>query len=129
MGAGLLLVAALVVVAKLNSTSVKAAQTPPAASRPSAAAQSVATPTVPGQITSGVWLVGTDVQPGTYRTPGPATGETYCFWSRHSSASGGLLDDIIASDGAQPGHQMVVTIAATDVLFRTNDCAPFVKVG
>lgn len=80
----------------------------------------------PGQISDGVWIVGTDVQPGTYRSAGPVDG--YCMWSRHSSVSGGPFDDIIASDGRRDG-QVVVTIAATDALFRTSGCAPFSKVG
>lgn len=37
------------------------------------------------------------------------------------------MDAIIASDGGETGHQMVVTIAASDKLFRTT-CAPFTKV-
>lgn len=81
----------------------------------------------PGQIASGVWLVGTDIQPGTYRSPGPLPGDRYCMWSRHSSLAGGPMDGILASDGGGPGHQMIVTIAASDRLFRTT-CAAFTKV-
>lgn len=80
-----------------------------------------------GQIGEGVWFVGSDVQPGTYRSTGSVDGR-HCLWSRHDTAAGGPMDGIIASDGSFDG-QMVVTIEATDVLFRTNDCAPFAPVG
>ena len=80
---------------------------------------------VAGQIPSGVWLVGVDVQPGTYRSTGSEG--RYCMWSRHSSHAGGPMDNIIASDGRDSG-QMVVTIQPGDALFRTNGCAPFTKI-
>lgn len=81
-----------------------------------------------GQIGEGVWLVGSDVQPGTYRSAGAVDGG-YCMWSRRSSAAGGSLDDIIASDGSYDAQQMIVTIEPGDVLFRTRGCAPFTPVG
>ena len=73
-----------------------------------------------------VLLVGTDIAPGTYRTQGAVDG--YCMCSRHSSASGGSMDDIIASDGARSG-QLIVTIEPTDVRFRTRGCAPWERIG
>lgn len=80
-----------------------------------------------GRIGDGVWLVGADVQPGTYRSTGPS-GDGYCMWSRHDSAAGGPMDGIIASDGDFDSRQMIVTIESSDVLFRTSGCAPFEKV-
>ena len=74
-----------------------------------------------------VLFVGSDIAPGTYRTSGSANGD-YCMWSRHSSASGGPMQDIIASDGAYSG-QMIVTVERSDVLFRTRGCAPWERVG
>lgn len=119
------LFAGIIFVNKMNA--VETAANPqlahPRSVQTSASAPSAAT----GEIGPGVWLVGSDVQPGTYRTTGPASGQRYCFWSRHSNTSGGPLDDIIASDGASSG-QMIVTIKASDKLFRTNDCSPFVKI-
>jgi hypothetical protein len=81
-----------------------------------------------GQIGPGEWLVGTDVQPGTYRSDGPAEPGGYCMWSRKDAAGAGPLDNIIASDGSYDAGQMLVTIAATDVVFRTRGCAPFQPV-
>lgn len=96
------------------------------AQRSTVAAAAPALP--PGQIGEGVWLVGTDVAPGTYRSSGPADGG-YCMWSRHSTAAGGPMDAIISSDGDYDIRQMIVTIEPTDALFRTAGCAPFEKVG
>lgn len=86
-------------------------------------------PVVADGIGPGVWLVGTDVQPGTYRSAGAATADDYCMWSRHDSAAGGPFDGIIASDGQFGPGQMIVTVDAGDVLFRTSGCAPFTKIG
>lgn len=118
-----LAIAGLGVVALIDVSGDRPAQRPSAAQREAAAA-----PTVPaGQIGPGVWLVGSDVAPGTYRSSG-ASGDRYCMWSRHSSAAGGSMDDILASDGQRGAGQMIVTIQSGDALFRTNGCAPFVKV-
>jgi hypothetical protein len=95
--------------------------------RPQGQAQAAPT-AVPGQIADGTWLVGTDVQPGTYRSAG-AGPDGYCMWSRHNTASGGPMDGIIASDGSYDARQMIVTIAPGDKVFRTSGCAPFTKVG
>lgn len=80
-----------------------------------------------GTITDGVWVVGTDIQPGTYRSPGAPAGG-YCMWSRHSSVAGGPFDAITASDGSKAG-QVLVTVQPGDKLFRTHGCAPFTKIG
>lgn len=94
---------------------------------PAAAAPVAAQPAAPsGSISEGVWLVGSDVQPGTYRSDGADAGG-YCMWSRHSSTAGGPFEAIIASDGSKAG-QMLVTIAPGDKLFRTHGCAPFTKI-
>jgi hypothetical protein len=117
-------VAGLVIAAKMGIVGNTAA---PATARPAAVPPASSAPAVPaGAIGDGVWLVGTDVQPGTYRSDG-ASGGQYCMWSRHSSTAGGPLDNIIASDGSSAG-QMVVTIAPGDKLFRTHKCGPFVKI-
>ena len=100
----------------------------PRASAPAVSASPVAAaPATPaGSISDGVWIVGSDVQPGTYRSSGAETGG-YCMWSRHSSTAGGPFDAIIASDGSKAG-QVLVTIQPGDKLFRTHGCAPFTKV-
>lgn len=116
---GVAVLAALGVIGQGAGSSRDTAPSRPAASVPAA--------TPAGQIGSGVWLVGVDVTPGTYRSTGSVDGR-YCLWSRHDTAAGGPSDGVITSDGSFDG-QMLVTIEATDVVFRTNDCAPFVRVG
>lgn len=101
-------------------------QSPTAAAPRSAAPVAVAPAAPAGSIGEGVWIVGSDVQPGTYRSSGAPSGG-YCMWSRHSSTAGGPFDAITASDGSKAG-QMLVTIQAGDKLFRTHGCAPFTKV-
>ena len=86
-----------------------------------------ATAAEPREDPAQLWLVGKDIQPGVYRSAGPVDG--YCMWSRHSSASGGPMEDIIASDGTSAARQMIVTIQPSDVLFRTNGCAAWERIG
>ncbi|MBE1524397.1 hypothetical protein [Nesterenkonia lutea] len=68
---------------------------------------------IPG---SGTFIVGEDIQPGTYRTDG---GSGYCYWARLSGLSGEFGD--IITNGL-PDGQGFVTIAETDVAFETSDC-------
>lgn len=118
-------VAAVVIAAKMGlvgngptSSAAAPAANPATASAPA--------PDPADGIGDGVWLVGSDVQPGTYRSAGAVDGD-YCMWSRHSSTSGGVIENIIASDGSFAG-QMVVTIEPGDKLFRTKGCEPFQKL-
>lgn len=93
----------------------------PSSSSPATAAQAAA------GIGPGEWLVGVDVQPGTYRSAGPTDGG-YCMWSRKDAAGVAPLDNILASDGTFEPGQMLVTIEPGDVVFRTNGCAPWERV-
>ena len=74
----------------------------------------------------GDYLVGRELAPGTYRTPGATAGE-YCMWERRSGASG-RATEILAAQGAYSGP-LVVTIEPTDVLFRTRGCHTFERIG
>jgi hypothetical protein len=66
----------------------------------------------------GVYRVGVDIAPGTYRTAGPASGRS-CYWERQSAFGGGF-DAIIANESLRgPG---VVTILPTDKGFKTSGC-------
>lgn len=100
------------------------AQTPPAQTPP---AQSVPSQTQPGggTLTNPMSLrtlhVGTDIQPGTYRTTGPAAGFTMCYWARLRSASG----DVIAA--GMPTGAATVTVQPTDKAFQTGGCAEWTK--
>ena len=70
----------------------------------------------------GVYLVGTDIQPGQYRN----AGSSGCYWARLSSTSGDL-DAILANDNAD--GQAIVTIAATDAAFESTRCGTWTKIG
>lgn len=74
--------------------------------------------TIPG---SGTYLVGEDIQPGTYRTT--LDGSSSCYWARLAGLSG-ELGDIIANDNVS--GQAFVTIAETDVAFETSRCGEWV---
>lgn len=78
----------------------------------------IAENTIPG---SGIFLVGEDIQPGTYRGDGSSG---TCYWARLSGTGGGL-GDIIAND--LPAGPTVVTISPSDVAFETSGCADWVR--
>ncbi len=61
----------------------------------------------------GTWIVGEDIRPGTYRAPGGAR----CYWERLRNFSG---NGIITNGFGD--RNPVVTIAASDAGFRTEDC-------
>ncbi|MGH3326327.1 MAG: hypothetical protein ACRDPT_00735 [Streptomycetales bacterium] len=68
--------------------------------------------TIPGE---GMFVVGRDVQPGTYRTQGSA----FCYWERLSDRSGAYESVIDRELATRPA---VVTIKGTDEAFHTTGC-------
>lgn len=77
----------------------------------------------PEGITDGTYLVGEDVEPGTYKTEGPAGGVP-CYWERLSNTTGGAGS--ILANGMVRGPS-VVTIKDSDAAFHTERCAPWIK--
>ncbi|MEU8249139.1 hypothetical protein [Nonomuraea sp. NPDC048916] len=69
-------------------------------------------------------VVGVDIQPGTYRTTGPAPGQPVCYWARLKSTTARPAD-IIAAD--MPVGAATVTIAPTDKAFQTGGCAEWIR--
>ncbi|OLP00323.1 hypothetical protein BVU76_21115 [Mycolicibacterium porcinum] len=67
----------------------------------------------------GLFIVGTDIQPGNYASAGPVEGGT-CYWKRMADLHGG---DII--DNAFTKKPQVITIEATDKAFKTSGCQPW----
>jgi hypothetical protein len=63
----------------------------------------------------GDYIVGTDIQPGTYRN----TGQAGCYWAR-LRGFGHTTDDVLANDNTD--NPAVVTIAATDMGFESTRC-------
>jgi hypothetical protein len=69
---------------------------------------------------TGTYMVGTDIQPGTYR----ADASGGCYYARLSGL-GGEIDDIISNDNAD--GPVIVVIKPTDAAFTANRCATFRK--
>lgn len=72
----------------------------------------------------GMYKVGTDILPGTYRSAGSTDGN--CYWERSKDALHGV-DSITANDNAT--GSAVVTIAGSDAYFKTSGCADWHKTG
>jgi cell division protein FtsB len=70
----------------------------------------------------GTFVVGTDIQPGTYRSSASPS----CYWARLSGLDGSV-DSIIANDNTD--GPVVVTIAPTDKAFTDARCGSFTKIG
>jgi hypothetical protein len=79
-----------------------------------------------GPITDdGVYIVGTDISPGTWRSSG---GSEFGCYAARLSGFGGTLDDIISNDIATEGG-LIINIAASDRGFETSGCGTWDKVG
>lgn len=76
-------------------------------------------------IQPGTHAVGRDIQPGEYRTEGPAGG-TSCYWARLTDTTG-TTGSIIANGNIRGAT--TVTILSTDAAFETNRCKEWVRVG
>lgn len=72
----------------------------------------------------GMFKVGTDLAPGTYRSTGNT--DDSCYWERTKDAEHGL-DSIIANDNVS--GTAVVTVKATDAYFKTTGCGDWKKAG
>ena len=69
-------------------------------------------------ITDGMWKVGTDIKPGTYKTKVPADSSN-CYWARLSAAD---TSAIIDNNNVDAGSTAYVTIAASDKYFDSEGC-------
>ena len=69
----------------------------------------------------GAYIVGTDIEPGTYRSGGSSG----CYYARLSGFTGGL-ENIIANGNADA--PTVVTIAPTDAGFESQRCGTWTRV-
>ncbi|MCB0942386.1 MAG: hypothetical protein KDB72_19360 [Mycobacterium sp.] len=72
--------------------------------------------------TDGMYRVGIDIEPGTYRTDGKSPEAMDCYWARLRSLN---ENDIIASDMGT-GPQLVL-IEASDRAFYTHRCQTWLK--
>ncbi|RST03160.1 hypothetical protein EF910_21525 [Streptomyces sp. WAC07149] len=72
----------------------------------------------------GMFKVGLDLAPGTYKSSGPAEGSAGCYWERAKNAAHDI-DSIAANDN--PTGPAVVTVSAQDGYFKTTGCATWKK--
>ncbi|MFF4270819.1 hypothetical protein [Streptomyces sp. NPDC001536] len=72
----------------------------------------------------GMFRVGADIAPGTYKSTGNE--DDMCYWERAKDAEHGL-DSIIANDNVT--GSAVVTISASDAYFKTSGCTDWKKTG
>lgn len=70
----------------------------------------------------GTFLVGQEIQPGTWRSQGGSG----CYWKRLDSLDGSS-QNIIDNENAR--GPTIVTIAPTDVAFHTDDCGTWTRIG
>jgi hypothetical protein len=73
------------------------------------------------EFTSGVYLIGTDIQPGQYRNSGGSS----CYWERLSGTTGDF-SELLAND--LPSGPSVVTILPSDVAFSSEGCGTWSKI-
>ena len=70
-------------------------------------------------ISPGMWVVGSQVAPGTYRADSAVPG---CYWQRVSNFTGSALSDtIIANAFLSSSGPQIITIASSDAGFSGND--------
>ena len=98
-----------------------AASLPPT-TRATTTSTAIPTTTAPQGLRDGTFVVGTDVEPGTYRSA--STGK--CYWARLSNFNGD--DDIISNEFVSSGPA-IVTIAAGDVGFKSQGCSRWERIG
>ncbi|KKD08632.1 hypothetical protein [Streptomyces sp. WM6386] len=72
----------------------------------------------------GMFRVGADIAPGTYKSTGNE--DDMCYWERTKDAEHGL-DSIIANDNVT--GSAIVTISASDTYFKTSGCTDWKKTG
>lgn len=73
--------------------------------------------------TDGMYRVGIDILPGTYRSGGKSEEATYCFWARLKSLN---ENDFI--DNGMSGGPQEVRVKPDDKAFYTHRCQPWQKV-
>ncbi|MGV0742977.1 hypothetical protein [Mycolicibacterium sp. XJ870] len=115
-------VAAMAIVAGGAFSGIASADPPPPAPAP-VPAPAPGPPPAPATAIDhdGIFVVGTDIEPGTYASAGPVENGT-CYWKRMADLHGG---DIV--DNAFSKKPQTVLIDATDKAFKTSGCQTWQK--
>jgi hypothetical protein len=91
-----------------------------------AAEQTIPPPRGPENLfVEGVYVVGRDIVPGTYRTNGPTDDGGSCYWARLSDTTGDF--DAVIANGRSSG-QITLTVKDSDAAVETSGCAGWLKV-
>ena len=85
-------------------------------------------PDANGGFGNGMYRVGVEIPPGTYRT-GAGPGARFCIWRRESSFDGDQSSIIQESNPFSIPSQDTVTIEPTDFGFASTACGPWTKIG
>lgn len=88
---------------------------------PASRAVEEAPPKQKSLIQDGMWLVGTEIEPGVYRSGSADT----CFWERMASLDVNDLASLLANG---MGPNQTVTILASDRMFEHRGCGGWVKI-
>ena len=87
-----------------------------------------------GGVPPGLWLVGREIEPGTYVAEQDWTAATDCKWQRLAGFSG-ADDDVRARDNVQvddqladTGEPLIVSIEEDDIAFSTDGCTNWQRV-
>ncbi len=81
-------------------------------------------------IPNGLWAIGTDIEPGVYRTTGPTTGDLSCHWKRlddPNDVNAFTFDIGERTSGYEDGPTYVKVLPA-DRYFYSSNCEPWTKV-
>jgi len=74
-------------------------------------------------VADGDWLVGTDIKPGTYKSPGATEG--FCAWVVRASDDQNA--EVVAVGSADKSNQPQRAVVKKGQLFQTNGCRGWVK--
>jgi hypothetical protein len=103
------------------TTAPLAAQSTGAASSQPASTQAAPTTVAYAHFADGTFIVGRDIQPGTYRT---RQASPNCYYAR-LKGFGGTISDIVANNNTD--DPAIVTIAASDKGFESTGCGTWTK--
>jgi hypothetical protein len=108
----------------MPTTTIDSGRSAPVAEAVTATTSALPTGTIPGD---GFFRVGTDIQPGTYRSTGAQEGIfEFCSWSTKKGAVSN--SDTVDFGTANANEPMVVEIGKNTKGFQTSNCEPWVKV-
>jgi hypothetical protein len=77
--------------------------------------------------TDGQWIVGNDIEAGTYSVKVTA-GSSGCAWERNANTDG-TATSVLESGSGGEGQALVVIIRSTDKVFQSKNCGTWSRTG